>query len=49
MISGDVFSFGSDLGFNFLIVFGLFWAVIALLGLIVVFDDLIHPSHHLKH
>lgn len=49
MISGTVFSVGGDLGFYFLITFGLFWAIIAIIGLIVVFDDLIHPSHHLKH
>jgi len=41
-----VFSFGSDLGFYFLITFGLFWAIIAILGLIVVFEDLHHSSKH---
>lgn len=50
MLSGTVFSFGSDLGFYFLITFGLFWGIIAILGLIVVFEDLAH-SHksHLRH
>lgn len=50
MISGTVFSFGSDLGFYFLITFGLFWGIIAILGLIVVFEDLAHShKNHLRH
>lgn len=50
MLSTMPLSFGNDLGFYFLITFGLFWLIIAILGLIVVFENLPHRhSHHLKH
>lgn len=49
MLSALPLSFGNDLGFYFLITFGLFWLIIALLGLMVVLDNLPHRHHHLRH
>jgi hypothetical protein len=50
MFSGMPLNFGTDLGFYFLILFGLFWMIIAILGLIIVLENLPHHKpRHLNH
>lgn len=51
MIGSVGVSLGSDLGFYFLVVFGAFWILLALIGLFITMGNMISPhsssdSHH---